>query len=252
MDLGVRDRVFLLSGASRGLGRAAAEVLVSEGAYVVISARSEEGVQRAAASLGTARAVGVAADNADPASAERLVATAMAKWGRLDGALISVGGPAPGTAMDAEDEQWRSAFESVFLGGLRLARSVAAACRDGGSIAFVLSSSVRSPIPGLAISNGLRPGLAGLAKTMADELGPAGVRVNALLPGSFDTERTREIADQSPDPEAYRRRREAEIPLRRYGAPLEFGRVAAFVLAPVASYMTGTTVSVDGGATRAI
>ncbi|MGW5358735.1 SDR family oxidoreductase [Actinopolymorpha pittospori] len=244
--------MFLLSGASRGLGRATAEVLVAEGAYVVISARGEDGVQRAAASLGTARAVGVAADNAEPAAAERLVATAMAKWGRLDGALISVGGPAPGSALDSPEEHWRAAFDSVFMGGLRLARAVAAACRDGGSIAFVLSSSVRSPIPGLAISNGLRPGLAGLAKTLADELGPAGVRVNGLLPGSFDTERTREIAAHNADPEAYRRRREAEIPMRRYGSPPEFGRVAAFILSPVASYMTGTTVAVDGGALRAI
>lgn len=252
MDLGVRDRVFLLSGASRGLGRATAEVLVAEGAYVVISARGEDAVQRAAASLGTARAVGVAADNADPASAERLVATAMAKWGRLDGALISVGGPPAGTALDSDEDHWRAAFESVFLGGLRLARAVAAACRDGGSIAFVLSSSVRQPIPNLAISNGLRPGLAGLSKTLADELGPAGVRVNGLLPGSFDTERSRELAAQSADPEALRRRREAEIPLRRYGSPPEFGRVAAFILSPVASYITGTTIAVDGGVLRAI
>ena len=116
----------------------------------------------------------------------------------------------------------------------------------------MLSSSVRSPIPGLAISNGLRPGLAGLAKTLADELGPGGVRVNGLLPGSFDTERVRELAAQSADPETLRRRREAEIPLRRYGSPPEFGRVAAFVLSPVASYITGTTLAVDGGALRAI
>jgi 3-oxoacyl-[acyl-carrier protein] reductase len=252
VDLGVRDRVFLLSGASRGLGRATAEVLVAEGAYVVISARGEDGVQRAAASLGTARAVGVAADNADPASAERLVATAMAKWGRLDGALISVGGPPAGTALDSDEDQWRLAFESVFLGALRLARAVAAACRDGGSIAFVLSSSVRQPIPNLAISNGLRPGLAGLSKTLADELGPAGVRVNGLLPGSFDTERSRDLAARSADPETLRRRREAEIPLRRYGSPPEFGRVAAFVMSPVASYITGTTVAVDGGVLRTI
>ncbi|REF34979.1 3-oxoacyl-[acyl-carrier protein] reductase [Thermasporomyces composti] len=252
MDLGVRDRVFLLSGASRGLGRATAEVLVAEGAYVVISARDEDAVQRTAASLGTARAVGVAADNADPASAERLVATAMAKWGRLDGALISVGGPPAGSAMDTDEDEWRRAFESIYLGTLRLCRAVAAACRDGGSIAFVLSSSVRSPIANLAISNGLRPGLAGLAKTFADELGPAGVRVNSLLPGSFDTERTRELAAQSGDPEAYRRRREAEIPLRRFGSPAEFGRVAAFILSPVASYVTGTTIAIDGGALRAI
>lgn len=250
MDLGVRDRVFLLSGASRGLGRATAEVLVAEGAYVVVSGRNADNVQRAASSLGTARAVGVAADNADPASAERLVATAMAKWGRLDGALVSVGGPPAGTAMDSEEESWRASFESVFLGALRLTRSVAAACREGGAISLVLSSSVRSPIPNLAISNGLRPGLAGLAKTLADELGPSGVRVNGLLPGAFDTERVRELSAGSDDPEADRRKREAGIPLRRIGRPEEFGRVAAFTLSPMASYITGTMLAVDGGALR--
>jgi 3-oxoacyl-[acyl-carrier protein] reductase len=242
--------VFLLTGASRGLGRATAEVLVAEGAYVVISARGEEGVQRAASSLGTARAVGVAADNADPASAERLVATAMAKWGRLDGALISVGGPPAGTGMDTPDEHWRIAFESIFLGALRLARAVAAACRNGGSIAFVLSSSVRSPLPNLAISNGLRPGLAGLAKTLADELGPAGIRVNSLLPGTIDTDRVHELAAHSGDPDGYRRRAESGIPLRRIGTPEEFGRVAAFVLSPMSSYITGASVPIDGGSSR--
>lgn len=246
----MRDRVFVLSGASRGLGFATAEELVAEGAKVVISGRSQENVQRASARLGTARAVGVAADNADPASAERLVATAMAKWGRLDGALISVGGPAPGTAMNSPEEQWRAAFDSVFLGALRLARAAAAACKAGGSIAFVLSGSVRSPLPNLAISNGLRPGLAGLAKTLADELGPHGIRVNGLLPGTIDTDRVRELAEKSGDPEQFRSRAEAAIPLRRLGAPEEFGRVAAFILSPVASYVTGTTIAIDGGVLR--
>lgn len=252
VDLGVRGRVYIVTGASRGLGWAAAEVLVAEGAYVIISARSEQGVQRAASALGTARVVGVAADNADPASAERLVATAMAKWGRLDGALISVGGPTPGTALDSEEEAWRSAFESVFLGSLRMARSVAAACREGGSIAFVLSTSALSPLPGLAISNGLRPGLGMLAKNLADELGPRGVRVNGLLPGSIETDRLREISGAGPDAEAKRRSEEAAIPLRRYGTPQEFGRVAAFVLSPIASYITGSLVPVDGGILRAV
>lgn len=242
--------MFLLTGASRGLGRATAEVLVAEGAYVVISARGEDGVQRAASSLGTARAVGVAADNADPASAERLVATAMAKWGRLDGALISVGGPPAGTAMDTPEEHWRTAYESIYLGALRMSRAVAAACRGDGSIAFVLSTSARSPVPNLAISNGLRPGLAGFAKTLADELGPTGIRVNSLLPGTIDTDRVHELAAQSEAPEAYRRRAEDSIPLRRIGAPEEFGRVAAFVLSPMASYVTGCSIPVDGGVLR--
>lgn len=252
MDFGVRDRVYIVTGASRGLGRAVAEVLVAEGAYVIISARNEHGVQRAASALGTARAVGVAANNAEAGSAERLVATAMAKWGRLDGALISVGGPPPGPAMDVADDQWRSAFESVFLGGIRVARSVAAACREGGSIAFVLSSSVRTPIAGLSVSNGLRPGLGMVAKTLADELGPGGIRVNGLLPGSIETDRLRELHGSGPEAETERQRAQAAIPLRRYGTPEEFGRVAAFLLSPMASYITGTMVPVDGGLIRSL
>jgi len=252
VDFGVRDRVYIVTGGSRGLGRATADVLIAEGAYVIISARNEQGVQRAASALGTARVVGVAADNSEPGAAERLVATAMAKWGRLDGALISVGGPPPGNALDSPEDQWRQAFDSIFLGSLRTARAVAAACREGGSIALVLSSSVRAPIPGLAISNGLRPGLGMLAKNLADELGPRGIRVNGLLPGTIDTDRVREIHGTGPEGDAARQRAEAAIPLRRLGTPAEFGRVAAFLLSPMASFLTGTMVPVDGGATRAM
>ncbi len=120
------------------------------------------------------RVVGVAGDLADPEVADRLVATAMERFGRLDGTVVSVGGPPPGPAATMEDDTWRTAFESVFLGPLRLARAVLAS-GDGQAVTFVLSSSVRSPIPGLAISNGLRPGLAMAAKTLADEYGAAGV-----------------------------------------------------------------------------
>jgi 3-oxoacyl-[acyl-carrier protein] reductase len=121
---------------------------------------------------------------------------------------------------------------------------------DGGSIAYVLSSSVRSPIPGLAISNALRPGLAGLAKTLADELGPRGIRVNGLLPGRVATDRTQHLDGLTGDADATRRASEAQIPLRRYGTPQEFGRIAAFVLSPAASYLTGAMVPVDGGLIR--
>jgi 3-oxoacyl-[acyl-carrier protein] reductase len=133
-----------------------------------------------------------------------------------------------------------------------LARTVAAAVRPGGALAFVLSSSVRSPIGGLAISNGLRPGLAMVAKSLADELGPRGVRVNGLMPGRVATDRIVSLDRATGDPDASRRRNEAAIPLRRYGVPEEFGNVAAFLLSPAASYVTGTMVPVDGGALRTI
>ncbi|ADB32775.1 short-chain dehydrogenase/reductase SDR [Kribbella flavida DSM 17836] len=251
VDLGLRDRTYIVTGASGGLGLATARVLAAEGARLVISSRNEQAITRAADELGD-QVVGIPVDNADPESAERLAATAIAKWGVLHGALISVGGPPAGTALDTEEDDWRAAFDSVFLGGLRIARSVARAGADGTSIAFVLSSSVRSPIPGLAISNGLRPGLAMVAKTLADELGPNGVRVNGLLPGKIATDRVRELDSKGGDPEVARRSAEKTIPLRRYGNPEEFGRVAAFVLSPAASYLTGVMIPVDGGALRTI
>lgn len=252
MDLGLRHRVFIVTGSTRGLGRAAATRLVAEGARVVISGRDEETVARASREIGEDNTIAVAADNAEPEAAQRLVRAALARWGRLDGALISVGGPAAGSTIDTSDDAWRAGFESIFLGAVRLARTVATSCHTDGSIAFVLSSSVRSPVPGLAVSNGLRPGLAMVAKTMADELGPKGTRINGLLPGRIDTARARELDALSGDADKARAAQEDSIPLRRYGAPEEFGRVAAFILSPAASYITGTMIPVDGGAIRAL
>lgn len=249
MDLGLAGRVYIVSGGSRGLGRATAEVLVAEGARVVLGARDASDVVRAAQELGGAgHAVGVVADLADSAAAERLVEAAHAAYDGLDGALVSVGGPAAGTATGTPEEAWRAGFDSVFLGVLRLIRTVAARLGDGGSIAQVLSTSARSPIANLAVSNGLRPGLAMLTKQLADELGPRGIRVNGLLPGRIATDRTLSL-DAGTDS---RSRNEAGIPLGRYGEPKEFGRVAAFLLSPASSYVTGSLVPVDGGALRAL
>ena len=294
MDLGLGDKVYLVTGGSRGLGFAAAQALVADGARVVLSARGDASASAAAALLaqyapgggggvtreasaaagtgsaaGTSAAAGAAgaatsvtADNADPATPARLIAAAKDRFGRLDGALISVGGPPAGTVAATTDEAWRSAFESVFLGAVRLARVLAtelAGVNDGGgvtarggAIVFVLSSSVRVPIAQLAISNGLRPGLAGVVKTLADELGPAGIRVNGLMPARIATGRVRELDALTGDPDQVRAHQSQQIPLRRYGEPEEFGRVAAFLLSPAASYITGAMIPVDGGAIRPI
>jgi 3-oxoacyl-[acyl-carrier protein] reductase len=269
MDLGLRDRAYLVTGGSRGLGFAAAQALVAEGARVLISAPHEVTATAAVTRLGQDDPPGAAswvvADNADPATPGQLIAAARERFGRLDGALISVGGSPGGTIASITDDQWQSAFESVFLGAVRLARTLAAdlaaerepgagagAARTGtgGSIVFVLAASVRAPLPGLGISNGFFPGLAGVVKALADEHGPAGVRVNGVLPVRIATDRVRQLDALVGDPDEVRARLSRNIPLRRYGEPEEFGRAAAFLLSPAASYTTGAMIPVDGGAIR--
>ena len=290
MDLGLRDRVYLVTGGSRGLGFAAARALVTDGARVVLSAPHEATASSAAARLARYATAAdpvawIVADNADTATPGQLIAAARDRFGRLDGALISVGGSPPGTVATTTDDAWRSAFESVFLGAVRLARILAAdldgtdlsgdldggdldggdlgdgddgragtgsLTGTGGSIVFVLASSVRVPLAELAISNGLFPGLAGVVKTLAGELGPAGIRVNGVLPVRIATDRVRELDALRGDPDEVRARLSEHIPLRRYGEPEEFGRAAAFLLSPAASYITGAMIPVDGGAISSI
>jgi len=267
MDLGLRDRVYLVTGGSRGLGFAAAQAFVAEEARVVISGPREATAAAAVARLTQNAAVAdtatwVVADNADPASPGLLIAAAKDRFG----ALISVGGTPPGTVTATTDEAWRSAFESVFLGAVRLARVLAAdlsgqgndgavagrVSGTGGSLVFVLASSVRVPLAELAISNGLFPALAGVVKTLADELGPSGIRLNGILPVRIAPDRVRELDALKGDPDEVRARQSELIPLRRYGEPEEFGRAAAFLLSPAASFITGAMIPVDGGAIRSI
>ncbi|MEQ4549068.1 SDR family oxidoreductase [Nocardioides kribbensis] len=258
MDLGLRDTVHLVTGGSRGLGRATAEVLLAEGARVVVSGRSQDSLDAALAAWRDAdasiqdRVVGVAADNADADTPARLLDAARTAWGRVDGALISVGGPPKGAVTDIDDAQWTDAFASVFLGAVRLAREVGVALPAGGALAMVLSSSVRQPLASMAVSNGLRPGLAMVAKTLADELGPRGVRVNGLLPGRVATDRLVELDAATGDPDRARAAAIASIPLGRQGDPTEFGRAAAWLLSPAASYVSGVMLPVDGGLLRTL
>jgi len=256
MDLELDGKVFVLTGATRGLGRATAELLVAEGAHVVVTGRDQGRLDEAVAALGSGgrseSILGVRADNGDPGSADAVVRAAVHRWGRVDGALISVGGPPPGSVLETPDDVWSSSFESVFMGGLRVARAVTAAITGPGSIAFVLSSSVRAPLANLGVSNGLRPGLAMAAKTLADELGPRDIRVNGLLPGRIGTERVAELDASSGDAEAAKAKAIEGIPLGRYGEPEEFAAAAVFLLSPASSFITGVMLPVDGGMLRAL
>lgn len=242
MDLQLADKTFIVTGGTDGLGLATARCLVAEGARVLVTGRTEEKFLRAQASLAgyADRFAFLAGDNADPELPARLSEAVIARWGRLDGLLVSVGGPPPGKALTTDDAAWRGAFESVFLGAVRLVRELSPVMSDGGAIALVLALSAKEAAPIVPISSGLRPGLALLAKNFADELGPRNIRINTLLPGMFATERVKALLG-SKDPST------AHLALGRIGDPAEFGRMATFLLSPAASYVTGTAINIDGG-----
>jgi 3-oxoacyl-[acyl-carrier protein] reductase len=254
MDLGVKDQVYLVTGASSGLGAACAQQLVDEGARVVVVAREGAALAALTARWGD-QALAFPGDLADAATALEAARSAVDRWGRLDGAIVSVGGPPIGAVASISDTAWRDAFDTVFLGAVRVCRAVrahAVAAGTPASIVLVLSTSVKSPVDGLATSNGLRPGLAMLAKTMADEWGPEKIRVNGLLPGRILTDRLRQLEASGGDPDAARAAMTRGIPAGRYGTPEEFAQVAAFLVSPAAGYVNGAMIPVDGGLARAL
>jgi 3-oxoacyl-[acyl-carrier protein] reductase len=254
MMLGLDNKSFVVGGASHGLGRAVAEQLVAEGARVLLVARDADTIQEVAQELGE-QAFPYAADLMEPSDIDE-VAEAARRLGRLDGVLANAGGPPFGPALELSDDQWFDAFQILIGGPVRLLRNLVPQMNEGASILFITSSSVRQPIENLDASNVLRPGVAALAKCLANELGPR-IRVNSLAPGRIDTARSRSLDESRAQAlgvsvEEQRRTVSEGIPLGRYGEPAELGRAAAFLLSPAASYITGISLQVDGGLVSAI
>ena len=252
MDVGLGGRSFVVGGGARGLGRATASVLVDEGASVLLLGRDADALRAACSELGD-RASWLEGDMADPGFPARVRGSVT---GPLHGMLMNAGGPRPGDALSLSDDDWRGAYELLIGGPIRMLRELLPSMTDDSSIAWVGSSSWRQPIPGLDASNVFRPGIAALVKVLARELAPR-VRLVGMAPGRIDTDRVRSLdssaAERTGDSvEEVRTAAEQALPFGRYGKPEEFGRVAAFLLSPAASYVSGSTVQVDGAMITAL
>jgi len=263
MELGLTGKVALVAASSQGLGRACAEALAREGARVVINGRRPEALAQAAQAIRQVMAVKgadvhtVAGDVSDPEAISRLIKATLARFGQLDILVTNGGGPAPGRFADLSERDWQAGLDSTFWPVLRLIRAAiphltAAKERGGGRIINIVSTSVKQPIPGLFLSNALRPAVIGLAKSLSIELAPDGILVNNVCPGFFDTDRIKHVYEARAEGTPYTVEQVAEqaaeaIPLCRLGDPRELGSVVAFLASDKASYLTGQTISVDGG-----
>lgn len=254
MDLGLTGARALIGGGSGGLGGAIAQALRDEGARTGLIGRPGEKLQAAAERLG---GTAVPADLATPDGPRQAVEAAVDAFGGLDLLVVNSGGPPPGRFDELDEATWQAAIDGTLWSAIRLLRAALPHLREGRdpAILVILSSSAREPIPGLTTSNLIRPGLAGLIKSLVAEIVP--VRINGLAPGRLQTDRIAQIdaalAASSDIPVGDIQKRTIErIPLGRYGDPLELGRVGAFLLSPAASYVTGAIVPVDGGMIRAL
>jgi 3-oxoacyl-[acyl-carrier protein] reductase len=262
MDLGLKNRVALVAAASRGLGRAVAEELAAEGASLLLCARDERTLTETAAAIAESSNVHVLAVPADVTSVDditRVVEAGVDRFGRIDILVTNAGGPPAGRFEQLTREQWEEATRLTLFSAIELARQVLPGmkARSWGRILNITSITVKQPVESLMLSNSLRAGLTGFARTLANEVAADGVTVNNILPGYTRTERLEDLArmmgeKQGISASEFRGVWEKEIPMGRLGEPREFAALAAFLVSERASYITGASVQVDGGWIRSL
>jgi 3-oxoacyl-[acyl-carrier protein] reductase len=262
MDLGLKDRVALVAAGSRGIGRAVAEELATEGARVAICARSRGDLEQAAAEICAATGAEIIAsvcDVSSPADVARWVGEVKARWGRIDVAVCNAGGPPAGPFEAHAPEIWQKAVELNFLSAVTLCREVVPCMKEArwGRIVMITSVAVKQPIDGLILSNAVRAAVTGFAKTLSVELAPYNILVNNVCPGYTRTARLEAVASAEAGrggsaPEEVVSAWEARVPMRRLGQPRELAALVAFLASERASYITGTTTAVDGGLCRSL
>lgn len=262
MDLGLTNRVAIVAASSKGIGKAVALGLAAEGARVSMFSRDLAGIEAAAADIREKTGAEVLAQAADVMSAEdiqRVVDSTLARWGRIDVLFNNAGGPPAGVFDMFSDADWQKAFELNLLSTVRLYRAVLPGMKSQGwgRLLTLASSSVKQPIEGLILSNGVRPGVVGLSKSLSNEVSKLGITVNVLAPGRIATERllhtdAANAARLGKTVEEVRAASVAAIPMGRLGEPEELANVAVFLCSEKASYLSGQVIVVDGGAVKGL
>jgi 3-oxoacyl-[acyl-carrier protein] reductase len=245
MNLQLKDKTILVTAASRGLGFGAAKALAQEEANVIICGRTEASLKKAVSKLGE-RAQYVVADVSNQEDVKALIGYAKDNASKLDGLFVNAGGPPPGTFSKVSDEDWKKGFDLTLMSAIWLTRESLPLLKksESPSILYSTSVSVKQPIDNLLLSNAIRPAVIGMMRTLAGEIGSEGVRVNAILPGYIYTDRVEQLMASNKEAMGSL---EARIPLGRMGTPAEFGAVCTFLLSPLASYVHGALLLVDGG-----